>query len=63
MINLILKTNDKIDILIDENHKLYLKEPVDNIIDFENIINEINSGLNNNINNKEEEIPYEDQWD
>ena len=63
LINLILKTNDKIDILIDENHKLYLKEPVDNIIDFENIINEINSGLNNNINNKEEEIPYEDQWD
>ena len=63
LINLILKTNDKIDILIDENHKLYLKEPVDKIIDFENIINEINSGLNNNINNKEEEIPYEDQWD
>ena len=63
LINLILKTNDKIDILIDENHKLYLKEPVDKIIDFENIINEINSGLNNNINNKEEEIPYEDQLD
>ena len=63
LINIILKSNDKIDILIDESNKFYIKGPVDKIINFENIINEINSGLKNNINNKDDEIPYEDQWD
>ena len=63
LINIILKSNDKLDILINENNKFYIKDPVDKIIDFDNIINEINSGFNNNIINKEDEIPYEDQWD
>ena len=63
LINIILKSNDKLDILINENNKFNIKDPVDKIIDFDNIINEINSGFNNNIINKEDEIPYEDQWD
>ena len=63
LINIILKSNDNINILINENNKFYIKDPVDKIIDFDNIINEINSGFNNNIINKEDEIPYEDQWD
>ena len=63
LINIILKSNDNIDALIDENNNFYIKEPIDNIINFENIINEINQGLKNDINNKDEEIPYEDQLD
>ena len=63
LINIILKSNDKLDLLINETNKFYIKNPVDKIIDFNNIINELNSGFKNNINNKEEEIPYEDQWD
>ena len=63
LINIILKSNDNIDALINENNNFYIKEPIDNIINFENIINEINQGLKNDINNKEEEIPYEDQLD
>ena len=63
LINIILKSNDKIDVLINENNNYYIKNPIDDIIKFENIINEINLGLKNDINNKEEEIPYEDQLD
>ena len=63
LINIILKSNDNIDALINENNNFYIKEPIDNIINFENIINEINQGLKNDINNKDEEIPYEDQLD
>ena len=63
LINIILKSNDNIDALINENNNIYIKEPIDNIINFENIINEINQGLKNDINNKDEEIPYEDQLD
>ena len=63
LINIILKSNDKLDLLINETNKFYIKNPVDKIIDFNNIINELNSGFKNSINNKEEEIPYEDQWD
>ena len=63
LINIILKSNDNIDALIDENNNFYIKEPIDNIINFENIINEINQELKNDINNKDEEIPYEDQLD
>ena len=59
IINIIIKSNDKIDILFND----YIKNPVDKIIDFESIINEINIELKNNIINKEDEIPYEDQWD
>ena len=63
LINIILKSNDKINILSDDKNKFYIKNPIDKIIDLENIINEINSELKNNIINKEEEIPYEDQLD
>ena len=63
LINIILKSNDKIDALINENNNFYIKEPIDNIINFENIINGINQELKNDINNKDEEIPYEDQLD
>ena len=63
LINIILKSNDNIDALINENNNFYIKEPIDNIINFGNIINEINQGLKNDINNKDEEIPYEDQLD
>ena len=63
LINIILKSNDKIDALINENNNFYIKEPIDNIINFENIINGINQELKNDINNKNEEIPYEDQLD
>ena len=63
LINIILKSNDKIDALINENNNFYIKEPIDNIINFENIINVINQELKNDINNKDEEIPYEDQLD
>ena len=63
LINILLKSNDNIDALINENNNFYIKEPIDNIINFENIINEINQGLKNDINNKDEEIPYEDQLD
>ena len=63
LISIIVKSDDKIDVLINENNKDYIKEPIDIIINFENILNEINFGLKNDILNKEDEIPYEDQWD
>ena len=63
LISIIVKSDDKIDVLINENNKDYIKEPIDIIINFENILNEINLGLKNDILNKEDEIPYEDQWD
>ena len=63
LINIILKTSDKIDDLINENNNYFIKENIDNIINFDNIINEINQGLKNDINNKDDEIPYEDQLD
>lgn len=63
LISIIVKSDDKIDVLINENNKDYIKEPIDIIINFENILNEINLGLKNDISNKEDEIPYEDQWD
>ena len=63
LINIILKSNDNINVLINENNKHYIKEPIDKIINFEDIINEINLENNNDILNKDDEIPYEDQWD
>ena len=63
LINMILKNNEKIDVLINENNKYYIKEPIDIIINFGDIINEANSNLKDDIFNKEDEIPYEDQCD
>ena len=63
LINIILKNDEKIDALINENNKYYIKEPNDIIINFEEIIIEVNSNLKDNKINNEEEIPYEDQYD
>ena len=63
LINIILKNDEKVDVLINENNKYFIKEPLDMIINFEDIINEVNSNLKENNNNKEDEIPYEDQCD
>ena len=63
LINVILKKNDRISALTNEENKFYIKEPKDIIINFEEIINEANSNLNNDILHSEEEIPYEDQYD
>ena len=62
LINIILKNDEKIDVLINENNSFYIKEPCDKIINFEDIINEAYSNLKEN-NFKEDEIPYEDQFD
>ena len=63
LIKIILNYKDKIDVLINENNKYYIKEPLDIIINFKDIIIEANSNLKDNNFNKEDEIPYEDQWD
>ena len=63
LIKIILKNNEKLDVLINENNKYYIKEPLDIIINFRDIINEANSNLKDNNFNREDEIPYEDQWD
>ena len=63
LIKIILKNNETIDVLINENNKYYIKDPVDMIINFKDIINEANSNLKDNNFNKEDEIPYEDQCD
>jgi hypothetical protein len=63
LINIILKNDEKVDVLINENNKYFIKEPLDMIINFEDIINEANSNLKENNTNKEDEIPYEDQCD
>ena len=63
LINIILKSEEKIDAFINENNKYYIKEPKDIVINFEEIIIEANSNLKNNIINNYEEIPYEDQCD
>jgi len=62
LINIILKSNEKIDALINENNKYYIKEPCDAIINFENIIVETNSNIKND-NYGYDEVPYEDQCD
>ena len=63
LIKIILKNNETIDVLINENNKYYIKDPVDMIINFKDIINEANSNLKDNNFNKEDDIPYEDQCD
>ena len=63
MINIILKSDEKIDVLINENNKYYIKEPFDKIINFEEIIIEANSNFKNDNFINEDEITYEDQCD
>jgi hypothetical protein len=63
LINIILKNDEKIDALINENNKYYIKEPSNVVINFEEIIIEVNSNLKDNKINNVEEIPYEDQYD
>ena len=62
LINIILKSDEKIDALINENNKYYIKEPSDAIINFEDIIVETNSNIKND-NYGYDEVPYEDQCD
>ena len=61
IINKIINIGYKIDVLINENNMLYIKEPVDRIINFDVILNNIYTKDNFFIN--DEEIPYEDQCD
>ena len=56
LINIILKCGDKVDVFS-------IKEYQDRIINFKDIINQINPDINNDIFNNIEEIPYEDQCD
>ena len=63
MINIILKSDEKIDVLINVNNKYYIKEPCDKIINFEEIIIEANSNIKDDNFINEAEIPYEDQCD
>ena len=59
--NIIIKLEYKLDVLTNEENKYYIKEPVDNIINFESILNNIYLKNNFNINN--EENVYEDICD
>ena len=59
--NIIIKLEYKLDVLTNEENKYYIKEPVDNIINFESILNNIYLKNNFNINN--EENAYEDICD
>ena len=58
IINKIIKIEYKIDVLTNENNRFYVKEPIDKIINFDDILNNIGYFSIN-----DEEIPYEDQCD
>ena len=58
VINKIIKIEYKIDVLTNENNRFYIKEPIDKIINFDDILNNIGFFSIN-----DEEIPYEDQCD
>ena len=58
IINKIIKIEYKIDVLTNENNRFYIKEPIDKIINFDDILNNIGFFSIN-----DEEIPYEDQCD
>ena len=62
LINKILKSKEKIDAFINENSEFFIKDPVDKIIDFEEIIKDFDSNGGDN-ENEPEEVPYEDQCD
>ena len=59
--NIILNIEYKIDVLTNEENNYYIKEPVDNIINLDVILNNISLRNNYNINN--EEITYEEICD
>ena len=59
--NIILNIEYKIDVLTNEENNYYIKEPVDNIINLDVILNNISLINNYNINN--EEITYEEICD
>ena len=58
IINKIIKIEYKIDVLTNENNRFYVKEPIDKIINFDDILNNIGYFSIN-----DEEIPYQDQCD
>ena len=58
IINKIIKMEYKIDVLTNENNRFYVKEPIDKIINFDDILNNIGYFSIN-----DEEIPYQDQCD
>ena len=58
IINKIIKIEYKIDVLTNENNRFNIKEPIDKIINFDDILNNIGYFSIN-----DEEIPYEDQYD
>ena len=57
IINKIILNEYKIDVLTNENNRLYIKEPIDKIINFNDIIDNIS--LSKSIN--DEKFPYEDR--
>ena len=61
IMNIIIKSEYKIDVLTNENNVFFIKEPVDKILNFEDIINNIN--LKNDFSINDELLPYEDQCD
>ena len=61
IMNIIIKSEYKIDVLTNENNVFFIKEPVDKILNFEDIINNIN--LKNDFSINDELLPYEDQFD
>ena len=61
LMNIILNIEYKIDVLTNEENNYYIKEPVDNIINLDVILNNISLRNNYNINN--EEIIYEEICD
>ena len=58
IINKIIKIEYKIDVLTNENNRFYVKEPIDKIINFDDILNNIGYFSIN-----DEEIPYQDLCD
>ena len=58
IINKIINIEYKIDVLTNENNRFYVKEPIDKIINFDDILNNIGYFSIN-----DEEIPYQDQCD
>ena len=56
IVNIIINTNYKIDVLTNDNNKYYIKDPVDKILNLELVIN--NVGIKNNFSINDEELTY-----
>ena len=56
IMNIIINTDYKIDVLTNDNNKYYIKDPVDKIIDLEHVIN--NTSLKNDFSINDEELTY-----